>query len=78
MNRKDMLSWSLNFIYEKIEGIEYEVIVVDNNSKDGTAEMVRKEFDNVHMIVNKTNRGIAGSRNQTIECYIRKALSFDK
>ena len=58
-----MLRCSLNFIYEKIEGIEYEVIVVDNNSQDGSAEMVRKEFDNIFLIVNKTNKGVAGSRN---------------
>jgi GT2 family glycosyltransferase len=37
-----------------------EVIVVDNASGDGTAEMVREEFPAVELIVNAANIGIAG------------------
>jgi len=44
-----------------------EVIVVDNGSVDGSAEMVRAEFPQVHLIVNPDNRGFPAANNQGIE-----------
>jgi GT2 family glycosyltransferase len=41
-----------------------EVIVVDNASGDDSVAMVRKEFKNVRVIVNKRNRGFAAANNQ--------------
>lgn len=40
-----------------------EVILVDNASTDGSVEMVRREFPEVVLVVNDTNRGVAGGRN---------------
>src|SRR5215212_3365382 len=37
-----------------------EVIVVDNNSDDGTAAMVREEHPEVRLIENEQNQGAAG------------------
>jgi GT2 family glycosyltransferase len=37
-----------------------EIIVVDNASSDGTAEMVREEFPAAELVVNEANVGIAG------------------
>src|SRR4051812_39096703 len=37
-----------------------EIIVVDNASTDGTAEMVRERFPDVQLIVSRSNDGIAG------------------
>jgi GT2 family glycosyltransferase len=42
------------------------VIVVDNASGDGTVEMVRSEFPQVHLIANAENRGYAAANNQAI------------
>ena len=44
----------------------HEVIVVDNNSNDGTAEMVSREFPTVILIANDANRGFAAANNQGI------------
>ncbi|TET53329.1 MAG: glycosyltransferase family 2 protein, partial [Anaerolineales bacterium] len=41
-----------------------EVIVVDNASSDGSAEMVRTEFPQVRLIVNDANRGFPAANNQ--------------
>jgi GT2 family glycosyltransferase len=42
------------------------VIVVDNASTDGAAEMVRREFPEVILIRNTTNQGFARANNQAV------------
>jgi GT2 family glycosyltransferase len=44
----------------------HEIIVVDNDSKDGTADMVRAEFPDVELIANCDNRGFAAANNQAL------------
>ena len=39
------------------------IVVVDNASVDGSVEMVRTEFPEVHLIGNTTNRGFTGGNN---------------
>ena len=48
---------------EKTEG---EIFVVDNNSVDGSVEMIREKFPHVHLIANKKNLGFAKANNQAI------------
>lgn len=58
-NRRDDLAETL----EKLSRDRYanlEIIVVDNASTDGTAEMVADRFPHVRLIREETNRGIAG------------------
>jgi GT2 family glycosyltransferase len=43
---------------------DLEVIVVDNASSDGSAEMVRREFPQVRLIANDRNLGYAAANNQ--------------
>ena len=45
-------------------GGEYEIIVVDNASGDGTPEMIRKSFPFVRLIANRDNRGYSKGVNQ--------------
>jgi hypothetical protein len=44
-----------------------EVIVIDNASGDGTAEMIRAEFPSVRLIANAENVGYSRGNNQGIE-----------
>jgi len=47
--------------------LNYEVIVVDNGSKDGTPEMISQRFPQVRLILNKKNLGFTGGNNQGVE-----------
>jgi GT2 family glycosyltransferase len=42
---------------------DYEAILVDNGSSDGSVEFVRTQFPEVHLIVLPENRGFAGGNN---------------
>ncbi len=59
----------LDSIFKNSGGSDYEVIVVDNNSSDGTqdylAELAGREL-RLRFIANKTNRGFAGGNNDGI------------
>jgi len=45
---------------------DFEVIVVDNGSKDGTVSFVKETYPMIRLIENKINLGAAGARNQGI------------
>lgn len=44
----------------------YEIMVVDNASQDGSAEMVREQFSHVQLIANRENAGYAAGNNQAL------------
>jgi hypothetical protein len=46
---------------------DFEVVVVDNASTDGSMEIVRDKFPNVKLIVNSENTGFSHAVNQGIE-----------
>lgn len=43
--------------------LNYEIIVVDNNSHDGTPEMMKEEFSHIKFIASPVNKGHAGGIN---------------
>jgi GT2 family glycosyltransferase len=46
--------------------VSFEIFVVDNASRDGSAGMVSSEFPNIKLIANVKNRGFAAANNQGI------------
>lgn len=57
----------LNSVYAALQNIPGEVFVVDNNSIDGSVDMVRKKFPQAHLIANKNNVGFSKANNQAME-----------
>jgi len=59
-----------NCLYSAIKAcveIKGEIFVVDNNSGDGSVEMVRNEFPEVIIISNTVNKGFSAANNQAIK-----------
>lgn len=46
---------------------DFEVIVVDNGSRDGTPDLIRTNYPQVNLIENRQNLGACRARNQGIE-----------
>jgi|WetSurMetagenome_2_1015567.scaffolds.fasta_scaffold05961_5 GT2 family glycosyltransferase len=63
---KDLLRQCLSSIGGATHDLLLEVIVVDNNSGDGSSEMIRQEFPDVRLIANTENAGFARANNQGI------------
>jgi GT2 family glycosyltransferase len=65
-NVRAFLEQSLLSVRKASRGISAEVIVTDNNSSDGSCEMVEKNFPDVRLIRNTVNVGYAAANNQAI------------
>lgn len=63
-NTRALLEGCLQSIYSSVNNISFEVVVVDNNSGDGSIEMVKKSFPETRLIENKDNAGFARGNNQ--------------
>lgn len=62
-----LLRECLQSVYVHSGPIDFEVYVVDNNSQDGSADMVAEAFPQVKLIRNLNNRGFAAANNQALE-----------
>jgi len=65
-NTRDLLRDCLNSVYAETEATSFEVLVVDNASSDGSAEMAKREFRQVRLVENEENLGFARANNQAI------------
>ena len=63
-NCRELLRGCLRSLLEEDQGVRLEVIVVDNASHDGAADMVSGEFPQVHLLRNQTNAGFSRANNQ--------------
>jgi len=66
-NTKEFLRNCLNSVVESTKNISYEIIVVDNASRDGSVEMIGKECPQVRLIANKQNVGFSKANNQGVK-----------
>ena len=66
-NVKYFLKQCLESVYNSTSLWNIEVYVVDNDSKDGSVEMVVESFPKVKLIANKKNVGFSTANNQAIK-----------
>ncbi len=62
-NDLEVIGNCLQSIYSSTHSTEFEVIVSDNGSTDGSVEFIRKRFPRVHVIENGTNLRFAKANN---------------
>ena len=65
-NIRDLLEKCLLSIYAFTPETTFEIVLVDNNSIDGSKEMIKERFPRVKLIENSSNMGVASARNQGI------------
>lgn len=53
-------------VQKAIENLEAEIIVIDNDSKDDSCEMVRRNFPEITLVENKENVGFSKANNQAV------------
>lgn len=75
-NVKEHLRRCIESIKKQTVGLEYEIIVVDNASHDGSAAMVATEFPDVKLIASNTNLGFGAANNRGVEMAEGDMLAF--
>jgi GT2 family glycosyltransferase len=66
-NTQKVLRECLQSIERESVGLEIDVWIVDNNSSDGSPEMVEREFPYVQLIRSRTNLGFGAANNAALE-----------
>jgi len=66
-NTKELTLHCLRSVFDQTEGISFEVIVLDNNSSDGSAEAIEHEFPNARLIASNENFGFAKGNNIAVD-----------
>lgn len=64
---KEKLQANLEALFNSQGNFSFEVLVVDNDSQDGTIEMIKNNFPKVKLISNLENLGFARANNQAIK-----------
>ncbi|MDD5008629.1 MAG: glycosyltransferase family 2 protein [Candidatus Omnitrophica bacterium] len=66
-NTRLLLKQCIDSIHKATKRISYEIIVADNDSKDGSQEMIASEYKDVILIKNNKNLGFNRANNQAIK-----------
>ncbi|MBP9695402.1 MAG: glycosyltransferase family 2 protein [Candidatus Magasanikbacteria bacterium] len=66
-NAKANIAEQIRSVILAARGLDFEQIVVDNNSTDGTPDYIEGEFPDVRIIRNSVNRGFGKANNQGVE-----------
>ena len=63
-NTREMTIACLDSVFEQTEGLNFEVIVLDNNSPDDSVEDIRENYPDIRLIARDDNLGFAGGNNE--------------
>src|SRR5690348_12526562 len=62
-NTKDLLSNCIGSIYSNTKDVDFEIIIVDNASIDGSQELIKEKFPEVVLIESEVNLGFGKANN---------------
>ncbi len=66
-NTKQLTIDAIHSVFHSKTNHSYEILLVDNNSSDGSVEAFHKEFPNITIFENKENVGFSKANNQAIK-----------
>ena len=66
-NTRDLLEQALRSVIDASEGLAVEVLVADNDSRDGSADMVAEKFPQIVLIRSGDNIGFAAGNNLALQ-----------
>ena len=75
-NCREMLRGCLESLLQQPQGVPFEIVVVDNDSSDGAADMVARDFPHVRLIRNSSNVGFSRANNQAATASCGRFLFF--
>lgn len=65
-NGKEMTAACIKSL-DKLKFKDFEIVVVDNGSGDGSADYISKKFPKIRLVKNKRNLGFAGGNNSALD-----------
>ena len=65
-NTIELTKKALSHLFDSIHDLKMQVIIIDNNSKDQSADILRHEYSNITLIENKNNVGFGRANNQAL------------
>jgi N-acetylglucosaminyl-diphospho-decaprenol L-rhamnosyltransferase len=65
-NTDEMTKEALSHLFSSLHDFDMEVIVIDNDSKDHSVDVLRNDFPQVTLIENKANVGFGRANNQAL------------
>src|ERR1700674_4069500 len=66
-NTRELVCQCLESVYANAPKCEFEIIVVDNVSTDGSCEAIGSQYPEVRLIRNSKNMGFSVANNQALE-----------
>ena len=73
-NTKNLLRDCIKSVIKETIKYTFDIWVVDNNSPDDSAGMIKDEFPQVHLIANPNNKGFSAANNQALKVAAGKNL----
>jgi len=64
LNNKHLLEQCIDSVLRYTKSITFEIIIVDNNSSDGTQELIRSKYPKATLIANEKNLGFTRANNK--------------
>lgn len=66
-NVKEFIINLIDSVNKARHNFDVEIIIVDNNSTDGSPEVIKEKYPDVKLIANKVNLGFGKANNQALE-----------